>query len=87
MRAMRTVMPRSWANTRHETQYGTAALSWLLTGNGMTAEVTVPNGCRGVVELPGCRPLDLAPGTHRIESTRLDHDTDPRSSFTSVTTT
>lgn len=58
----------TWANTRHETPYGTAALAWRLTDNGMTAEATVPHGCRGVVELPGCSPLDLAPGVHRIDS-------------------
>jgi hypothetical protein len=47
----------------------------------MTAKVTVPDSCRGIVELPSCRPLDLTPCTHRIDSAQLGHDTaeDPRS--------
>ncbi|MGW0549124.1 family 78 glycoside hydrolase catalytic domain, partial [Streptomyces altiplanensis] len=35
----------TWARTRHETPYGTAALSWELTAAGVTARVTVPEGC------------------------------------------
>ncbi|MFE6821896.1 family 78 glycoside hydrolase catalytic domain [Streptomyces sp. NPDC057690] len=58
----------TWAHTRHETPYGTASLSWELTADGMTARVTVPEGCRGVVELPGREPLELGPGEHLVEA-------------------
>lgn len=59
----------TWANTRHETPYGAAALSWKLTEHGITADVTVPEGCRGVVGLPGRGPVELGPGTARMTST------------------
>ncbi|MFD5752505.1 family 78 glycoside hydrolase catalytic domain [Streptomyces sp. NPDC127033] len=64
----------TWANTRHETPYGTASLSWELTAAGMTARVTVPEGCRGTVELPGCPPQDLGPGDHVVDTVRLQRD-------------
>jgi alpha-L-rhamnosidase len=61
----------SWANTRHETPYGTAALSWRLTEGRMTATVTVPAGCTGTVELPGRAPFTLPPGDHAVDSEDL----------------
>lgn len=64
----------TWANTRHETPYGTAALSWELTAVGMTARVTVPEGCRGTVELPGREPLDVGPGDHVVDTGGLRRD-------------
>ncbi|MEU9289493.1 family 78 glycoside hydrolase catalytic domain [Streptomyces sp. NPDC048275] len=64
----------TWANTRHETPYGTAALSWELTAAGMTARVTVPEGCRGTVELPGREPLDVGPGDHVVDTGGLRQD-------------
>ncbi|WP_084011058.1 alpha-L-rhamnosidase [Pseudofrankia sp. DC12] len=63
----------TWANTRHETPYGTAALSWELTGDGMTARVTVPEGCAGMVELPGRERLTLGPGKHTVETPGRGH--------------
>ncbi|MGW0549123.1 alpha-L-rhamnosidase C-terminal domain-containing protein, partial [Streptomyces altiplanensis] len=48
----------------HETPYGTAALSWELTAAGVTARVTVPEGCTATAELPGCAPVALGPGEH-----------------------
>ncbi|MFI8191789.1 family 78 glycoside hydrolase catalytic domain [Streptomyces sp. NPDC085946] len=58
----------TWARTRHETPYGTASLSWELTATGLTARVTVPEGCRATAELPGCAPVALAPGEHVLDS-------------------
>ncbi|PSM45006.1 alpha-L-rhamnosidase [Streptomyces dioscori] len=67
----------TWARARHETPYGEAAISWELTdsdktGSGMTAEVTVPDGCRGVVELPGHAPLAVGPGRHHLDTRDLE---------------
>ncbi|MFD0331355.1 alpha-L-rhamnosidase C-terminal domain-containing protein [Streptacidiphilus monticola] len=56
----------TWAKARHETPYGTAAISWRLAGSGVEAEVTVPPGCTAVVELPGAAPQSVGPGTHRL---------------------
>ncbi|MFG2592317.1 family 78 glycoside hydrolase catalytic domain [Streptomyces sp. NPDC048438] len=61
----------TWANTRHETPYGTAALSWELTAHGMTARITVPPGCSGTAELPGCAPVRLGPGKHTLDTAGL----------------
>ncbi|OIJ64303.1 alpha-L-rhamnosidase [Streptomyces mangrovisoli] len=58
----------TWARTRHETPYGTAALAWELTADGrLVATVTVPPGCTGTVELPGRAPLTLAAGEHVVD--------------------
>ncbi|MFE2971940.1 family 78 glycoside hydrolase catalytic domain [Streptomyces sp. NPDC059340] len=62
----------TWAKARHETPYGTAAVSWQLTAGGMTAHVTVPDGCEGRVELPGCAPLAVGPGEHHLDTSDLD---------------
>jgi alpha-L-rhamnosidase len=64
----------TWARTRHETPYGTAALSWELTGTGMTARVTVPEGCSATAELPGCAPIALTPGEHVLNTAELTAD-------------
>jgi alpha-L-rhamnosidase len=56
----------SWANTRHLTPYGIAAIHWRLTPDGMTAEVTVPAGCTATVELPDCEAVVLGPGEHQL---------------------
>ena len=62
----------TWAKARHETPYGTAAVSWQLTATGMTAHITVPDGCEGRVELPGCVPLAVGPGEHHLDTSDLD---------------
>ncbi|MFF2327154.1 MULTISPECIES: family 78 glycoside hydrolase catalytic domain [unclassified Streptomyces] len=62
----------TWARARHETPYGTAAIAWERTAGGISALVTVPDGCRGRVELPGCRPVTVGAGEHRIDSTALN---------------
>ena len=64
----------TWANTSHETPYGLAALSWRLTDGVMTAQVTVPQGCSGTVELPGCPPLAIGPGEHTFDTALLDRN-------------
>ncbi|WEH38294.1 alpha-L-rhamnosidase [Streptomyces sp. AM 2-1-1] len=61
----------TWARTRHETPYGTAALSWELTATGLTARCTVPEGARAVAELPGCPPISLGPGEHVLEGAAI----------------
>ncbi|MFG2358299.1 family 78 glycoside hydrolase catalytic domain [Streptomyces sp. NPDC048521] len=58
----------TWARTRHETPYGTASLSWELTATGLSARITVPDGCRATAELPGCAPVALEPGEHVLET-------------------
>ncbi|MFD7818351.1 family 78 glycoside hydrolase catalytic domain [Streptomyces sp. NPDC059785] len=58
----------TWAEARHETPYGTAGISWELTGSGIRARVTVPDGCEGVITLPGCPPVTVGPGEHHLDS-------------------
>ncbi|MEU1622888.1 family 78 glycoside hydrolase catalytic domain [Streptomyces sp. NPDC005722] len=58
----------TWARTRHETPYGTAALSWELTGDRLVATVTVPPGCTGIVELPGRAPVSVPAGEHLVDT-------------------
>jgi alpha-L-rhamnosidase len=62
----------TWAKTRHETPYGTAALSWELSGDGMIARITVPGGCTATVDLPGREPFALPPGEHTIDSADIE---------------
>ncbi|MGW7265082.1 family 78 glycoside hydrolase catalytic domain [Streptomyces sp. NPDC054842] len=64
----------TWARTRHETPYGTAAASWELTATGMTARFTVPEGCTATAELPGRAPVVLGPGEHTLDTTELAED-------------
>jgi alpha-L-rhamnosidase len=56
----------TWARIRHETPHGTASMFWETTTGGMKAEITVPPNCTAVVELPGCSPSRLAPGTYTL---------------------
>ncbi|MFE6487630.1 family 78 glycoside hydrolase catalytic domain [Streptomyces sp. NPDC057757] len=62
----------TWAKARHETPYGTAAISWEQTAAGLAVHVTVPSGCQGLVELPGHAPLAVGPGEHRLGTGDLD---------------
>ncbi|MFJ6250521.1 MULTISPECIES: family 78 glycoside hydrolase catalytic domain [unclassified Streptomyces] len=59
----------TWARTRHETPHGTTELFWETTGAGIKAKITVPPNCTAVVQLPGCEPSRLTPGTHTLHST------------------
>ncbi len=56
----------TWARIRHETPHGTASMFWETTTDGMKAEITVPPNCTAVVELPGCSPRRLDPGTYTL---------------------
>ncbi|MFB7286705.1 family 78 glycoside hydrolase catalytic domain [Actinacidiphila glaucinigra] len=58
----------TWARTRHETPYGTAALSWELTGDRLLATVTVPPGCTGIIDLPGREPFTVTAGEHLVDT-------------------
>ncbi|MFF8536467.1 family 78 glycoside hydrolase catalytic domain [Streptomyces sp. NPDC015532] len=59
----------TWARTRHETPYGAAESSWETTADGrMRIHVVVPDGCSGVVRLPGCPPVHVEPGEHELDS-------------------
>ncbi|MGW1770266.1 family 78 glycoside hydrolase catalytic domain [Streptomyces sp. NPDC002104] len=58
----------TWARTRHQTPYGTAALFWEQTDDTMSVQVTVPAGCTGTVELPGRPPHALGPGEHTLST-------------------
>ncbi|MGW0331732.1 family 78 glycoside hydrolase catalytic domain [Streptomyces sp. NPDC003011] len=62
----------TWARARHETPYGTAAVSWQSTGTAMTVDVVVPDGCEGVIDLPGYALLAVGPGEHRIDTRDLE---------------
>ncbi|MFE5141172.1 family 78 glycoside hydrolase catalytic domain [Streptomyces fagopyri] len=57
----------TWARTRHDTPYGTAALSWELAEDRLVATVTVPAGCTGIVELPGQERITVTAGNHIID--------------------
>ncbi len=61
----------TWARTRHETPYGTVALSWEQTSKGLTARIAVPEGCDGTAELPRCPPVAPGPGEHVLSTAEL----------------
>ncbi|MGV9943669.1 family 78 glycoside hydrolase catalytic domain [Streptomyces sp. NPDC003401] len=61
----------TWARTRHESPYGTVSLSWELTATGMTARITVPEGCTATAELPGRLPVALGPGEHVLDTAAM----------------
>ncbi|MFE7644242.1 family 78 glycoside hydrolase catalytic domain [Streptomyces phaeoluteigriseus] len=61
----------TWARTRHESPYGTVSLFWELTATGLTARITVPEGCTATAELPGCAPVALGPGEHVLDTAEL----------------
>ena len=52
-----------WAEARHETPYGEAAVRWDRAGQDFTLEVTVPAGCTATVLLP-----DAEESTHEVGS-------------------
>ncbi|MET8102719.1 family 78 glycoside hydrolase catalytic domain [Streptomyces sp. NPDC005236] len=61
----------TWAKAQHMTPYGLAAISWELTPSGMSVHITVPEGCQGLVELPGRGPLTVGPGRHHLDTRDL----------------
>ncbi|GAA1033086.1 glycoside hydrolase family 78 protein [Virgisporangium ochraceum] len=57
----------SWAQARHETPYGLAAIAWELADDGeLTVDVTVPYGVTASLDLAGEPARTLEPGTHRV---------------------
>jgi len=68
----------SFASARHESPYGTVAISWLVTETGLTVDVVVPTGSRATLDLDGCEPVALGPGRHRARlydgNVRLEDD-------------
>ncbi len=55
-----------WAEARHETPYGEAAVRWDLSGSALSLSVTVPAGCTATVYLPdGAESrFDVGSGAH-----------------------
>ena len=55
-----------WAEARHETPYGEAAVRWDRTGQEFTLDVTVPAGCTATVVLPDAAGTvhEVGSGTH-----------------------
>ena len=55
-----------WAEARHETPYGEAAVRWDLDGDAFSLSVTVPAGCIAAVYLPdaGNTVVEVGSGTH-----------------------
>ena len=56
----------TWASARHETPYGTAAISWRVHQDRLDVEVTVPLGSTAVLDLAGAPPRECGPGVHRF---------------------
>jgi alpha-L-rhamnosidase len=57
------------AAARHESPYGTVAISWELSGDKLSISVTVPTGSAGWLDLEGREPVRLGPGAHsRVET-------------------
>ena len=54
------------AAARHETPYGTAAVSWELRGGELSLQVQVPTGARARVVLPDGRTERVGSGAHRF---------------------
>ena len=57
------------ASARHETPYGTAAISWRSTDSGHAFALEVPTGTTARVELPGQEPRDVCSGIHEYTVT------------------
>ncbi len=52
------------AIARHESPYGTIAISWTATGDGLDVALMVPTGATALLELPGAEAIPLGPGEH-----------------------
>ncbi len=64
------------ASARHLTPYGTAEVSWELTGAALTVTATVPPNTTADVDLPGLS-VTVGSGTHRFERPWPVHSGDP----------
>ncbi|MFF1883012.1 family 78 glycoside hydrolase catalytic domain [Pseudarthrobacter sp. NPDC058196] len=55
------------ASARHETPYGSAAISWRVSNTGLDVTIEVPTGTTARIELPGQPPVEVGSGTFRYE--------------------
>jgi alpha-L-rhamnosidase len=53
-----------WARTSLQTPHGLAAVAWSRAGEGITLDVTVPQGASAVVRWPGMSDVEIEPGEH-----------------------
>ncbi len=53
-----------WASTRHDTPYGTAAVSWKRADGQIVVCATVPSNTAATVRLPDADPFEVAAGEH-----------------------
>ena len=69
------------ASARHESPYGTVAISWRVADGVLDVEVVIPTGARGVLDIEGCAPVALDSGRHRARradgALHLDQDERP----------
>jgi len=74
-----------WANTRHETPYGTAAVSWRREDGRIIVRATVPSNAAATVRLPGADPFEVAAGDHEwVIADSLPRKLGPVTSSTSL---
>ncbi|GAA4978826.1 alpha-L-rhamnosidase [Kineococcus glutinatus] len=59
----------TWARGSLDTPLGRLSVRWELSGSGLQAEVSVPQGATAVLRLPGQADRELAAGTHRVTTT------------------
>ncbi|HTV12516.1 MAG TPA: glycoside hydrolase family 78 protein [Acidimicrobiales bacterium] len=52
------------AGGRHESPYGTIAISWELVNDKISVTVRVPTGSTALVDLEGHEPVRIGPGSH-----------------------
>lgn len=67
----------TWARTRLLTPNGPTSCFWSETGSGLNLEISIPQGCRGTVQLPQLYTLptniagcDLGPGEYQFKAQR-----------------
>jgi alpha-L-rhamnosidase len=60
----------TWARTSHESPFGLIEVAWALEEGGLVLDVVVPPGTTADAVLPDGRRSDLAPGAHRLSTSR-----------------
>jgi len=55
------------ARTHHDCPHGRIEVAWSLNGRHGQLDLTVPDGTRGDVLLPGCPAAQAGPGTHHLD--------------------
>lgn len=56
----------TWAEAALDSVVGRIEVAWRLSGQELTATVTVPEGSTALVALPGAEPIEVGPGTHEL---------------------